>query len=316
MTIRIATRGSALATTQTGMVARALEAVGAHDVELVRVRTDGDRLRGSLASLGGTGVFVTALREALRDGRADVAVHSLKDLPTGPLDDLVVAATPAREDPRDALCAREGWTLATLPVGARVGTGSPRRRAQLLALRPDLEVVDLRGNVDTRLGRVTQGDLDAVVLAAAGLSRLGRLDEATELQGPDRLLPAPGQGSLAVECRAGDDDVRTLVAALDDRATRLAVTAERSLLATLEAGCSAPVGALARVEDGRTLVLESNVTALDGAGTVRRSDTVALTGVAADDLRVAHDLGVRAARALLDDGAAGVAALQGTGEPR
>ncbi|WP_019135532.1 hydroxymethylbilane synthase, partial [Cellulomonas massiliensis] len=177
--VRIGTRASALALTQTGHVADALARLGGFDVETVRVRTDGDRLTGSLTSLGGTGVFVTALREALLDGRCDVAVHSLKDLPTADPVGLTLGAVPPREDPRDALCARDGLTLATLPPGARVGTGSPRRAAQLLAARPDLDVVDIRGNVDTRLGRVAPGDLDAVVLARAGLARLGRLDAVT-----------------------------------------------------------------------------------------------------------------------------------------
>jgi len=320
--IRVATRGSALATTQTRLVVRALEAIGAQEVELVRVRTDGDRLPGPLASLGGTGVFVTALREALLDGRADVAVHSLKDLPTGRVPGLVLAAVPAREDPRDALVARDGLALDALPHGARVGTGSPRRRAQLLALRPDLDVVDLRGNVDTRLARVSTGNLDAVVLAAAGLARLGRSAEMTDLLDTGRMLPAPGQGALAVECRAvdvagspvagaprgSDDELRALVALIDDGATRLAVTAERALLESLEAGCSAPVGALAQRDDG-SLTLTSNVTAPDGSRTLRRTDRVVLTGDPDADLVAARELGSRAARALLDDGAADLAEL-------
>jgi hydroxymethylbilane synthase len=208
-------------------------------------------------------VFVVAVRQALVDGRADVAVHSLKDLPTSPDARLHLAAVPPREDPRDALVARAGATLATLPVGARVGTGSPRRRAQIAVARPDLEIVDIRGNVDTRLARVTDdpesGGLDAVVLAAAGLSRLGRQDSVTELIDPERVMPAPGQGALAVEVRAGltgtDSDgasaaLTDALAFLDDPHTRAAVVAERSLLAALEAGCSAPIGALAEVEDG------------------------------------------------------------------
>ncbi|HEY0215040.1 MAG TPA: hydroxymethylbilane synthase, partial [Cellulomonas sp.] len=202
-TVRVGTRASTLALTQTGHVADALTRLGAGDHELVRVRTDGDRLTGSLATLGGTGVFVAALRDALLDGRCDVAVHSFKDLPTAPAPGLVVAAVPPREDPRDALCAREGWTLATLPEGARVGTGSPRRAAQLLAVRPDLHVVDIRGNVDTRLHRIDD-DLDAVVLAGAGLARLGRLDAVTEALPTDVMAPAPAQGALAVEVRAAD----------------------------------------------------------------------------------------------------------------
>ncbi len=212
-------------------------------------------------------MFVVAVREALAEGRADIAVHSLKDLPTTPDDRLHLAAIPAREDPRDALVARDGATLATLPGGARVGTGSPRRRAQIAASRPDLEIVEIRGNVDTRLARV-EDDLDAVVLAAAGLSRLGRSASVTELIDPDAVMPAPGQGALAVEVRAditgstshgtADPDVdlgaasalRDALRTLDDPHTRAAVLAERSLLAALEAGCSAPIGALAEVSDG------------------------------------------------------------------
>ncbi len=251
LTVRVGTRASALALTQTGHVADALGRLGAGPHELVHVRTDGDRLTGSLATLGGTGVFVTALRDALLAGDCDVAVHSFKDLPTGPAAGLTVAAVPRREDPRDALCAREGWTLATLPQGARIGTGSPRRAAQLRAVRPDLQVVDIRGNVDTRLGRVAEGDLDAVVLALAGLTRLGRADAVTEVIDPSVMTPAPAQGALAVEVRAADAQEDTPLARalreLDDAPTRLAVIAERALLARLEAGCAAPVGALAHL---------------------------------------------------------------------
>lgn len=254
--VRVGTRGSRLALTQTGTVATDLAraaGLGPDDVELVRIRTEGDRLKGSLAALGGAGVFVAALREAVLDGRCDLAVHSLKDLPTAPAPGLLIAAIPERADPRDALCARDGLTLATLPSGARVGTGSPRRAAQIRAVRPDLDVVDIRGNVDTRLGRVPglgegPGDLDAVVLAAAGLSRIGRLDMASELLEPSVVPPAPGQGALAVETRADGGPVPGALAALDHLPTRLAVTAERAVLNRLEAGCAAPVGTLARVE--------------------------------------------------------------------
>ncbi|HEY5320760.1 MAG TPA: hydroxymethylbilane synthase, partial [Galbitalea sp.] len=200
---RIGTRGSALALAQTRTVAAALTKTGL-TVELVTVTTAGDTSTASLASLGGTGVFASALRDALLDGRCDAIVHSLKDLPTQPHPGLVVAAIPKREDARDALCARDGLTLDTLPAGARVGTGSPRRRAQLLSRRGDLEVVDIRGNVDTRLGRVGV-DLDAVILAAAGLSRLGRLDAVTEFLDIDSWPTAPGQGAVAIEVRAGEE---------------------------------------------------------------------------------------------------------------
>lgn len=289
MRIRIGTRGSALAMTQSRQVADALAAaagVAPDDVELVPIRTDGDVLRGSLTALGGAGVFVAALREAVLDGRCDLAVHSLKDLPTAPAPGLVVAATPERADPRDALCARDGHTLATLPSGAHVGTGSPRRAAQLRAARPDLVVQDIRGNVETRLGRVPRlgdgpGDLDAVVLAAAGLSRLGRLDVASELLPVDVMAPAPGQGALAVECRpellADQPALAAALATLDHEPTRLAVTAERTLLAALEAGCSAPVGAIGRVT-AETVVLDGVVLRPDGQASLRATATVRLAG--------------------------------------
>lgn len=281
-TVRIGTRASALALTQTGHVADDLRRLGGLEIETVHVRTEGDRLTGSLATLGGTGVFVTALRDALLDGRCDVAVHSLKDLPTAAAPGLTLAAVPPRQDPRDALCARDGLSLAELPPGARVGTGSPRRAAQLLAVRPDLEVVDIRGNVDTRLGRVRgadhgPGDLDAVVLARAGLARLGRLDAVTEALPFDVMAPAPGQGALAVEIRDADavgTPLAAALAALDDRRTRLAVLAERALLATLEAGCAAPVGAWAEVdEDGLGMRLEAVVARVDGTQVLRHGVT-------------------------------------------
>ncbi|QCB94926.1 hydroxymethylbilane synthase [Cellulomonas shaoxiangyii] len=333
--VRVGTRASALALTQTGHVADALAALADVTVETVRVRTEGDRVSTSLASLGGTGVFVTALRDALLDGRCDVAVHSLKDLPTGDAEGLTVAAMPVRQDPRDALCARDGLTLAALPLGARVGTGSPRRAAQLRARRPDLEVVDIRGNVDTRLRRVRGsvpvagaapaptatpvappggspvGDLDAVVLAAAGLARLGRLDAATELFAPDVLLPAPGQGALAVEVRTADADGEAPLAqalrALDDVATRRAVVAERAVLARLEAGCAAPVGAWGELAADGTLSLDANVTAVDGTGSLRRR-TRGL--VASDD--DARALGRALADELLTAGAGDLAPLGAT----
>lgn len=247
--IRLGTRRSALATAQATMVADALRAHG-HEVELVMITTTGDVNRAPLEQIGGTGVFVSALRDALVANEIDIAVHSLKDLPTAPVEALTVAAIPHREDPRDVLIARDGMTLGELPTGAVVGTGSPRRQAQIEALGLGLELTGIRGNVDTRIAMVTDGKLDAVVLARAGLSRLGRLTEVTETIDPIQVLPAPGQGALAIECRADDDAVVTAVAVLDDPATRAAVQAERQLLATLEAGCTAPVGALAEVVEG------------------------------------------------------------------
>lgn len=267
--LRLGTRRSALARTQSEHVASALRAVTGRDVELVDVVTAGDTSTASLSTIGGTGVFATALREALAAGRVDLAVHSLKDLPTAPAPGLVVAATPPREDPRDVLVARDRLPLGRL-AGSRVGTGSPRRAAQLRALGLDLDVVDIRGNVDTRLRMVAEGDLDAVVLARAGLVRVGRADEASEVLDPAVMLPAAGQGALAVECRTDDADTVAACALLDDASTRACVTAERSLLAALEAGCIAPVGALAQ-DAGGVLTLTAVVAATDGSSAVRRS---------------------------------------------
>ena len=247
--LRLGTRRSALATSQSGWVADRLREAG-REVELVLVTTEGDTSRRSLTEIGGTGVFASALRGALLDGRIDLAVHSLKDLPTAPAEGLVVAAVPEREDPRDVLVARDGLALQDLPTGAVVGTGSPRRAAQLGLLRPDLEVRDIRGNVDSRIRMVRDHVLDAVVLARAGLARLGRLDEATEVLDLEDMVPAAGQGALAVECRVDDTGLAAdLAEILDHPATRAAVSAERAALAALEAGCTAPVGALA--EPGR-----------------------------------------------------------------
>ncbi|HEU4946008.1 MAG TPA: hydroxymethylbilane synthase [Kribbella sp.] len=247
--IRLGTRRSALATAQASLVADALRALG-HEVELVPIVTTGDVNRAPLEQIGGTGIFVSALRDALLADEIDVAVHSLKDLPTASLDGLVIGAVPLREDPRDVLIARDGLGLGELPTGALVGTGSPRRVAQLEALGLGLELTGIRGNVDSRIAMVTDGKLDAVVLARAGLARLGRLDEVTETIDPIQVLPAPGQGALGIECRSDDERVLAALAPLEDPATRSAVLAERQLLATLEAGCTAPVGALAEVVEG------------------------------------------------------------------
>jgi hydroxymethylbilane synthase len=309
--IRLGTRRSALAMAQATLVAEALRA-GGSDVELVGVTTDGDRTTSPLVESGGVGVFVTELRTRLLDGDVDVVVHSLKDLPTAAAAHLQLAAVPPRADARDALVARDQLTLATLPHGARVGTGSPRRAAQLLAVRPDLDIRPLRGNVDTRLGKVgavrgaghdEHADLDAVVVAAAGLVRLGRDHEATELISIDVMVPAPGQGALAVECRAIDGEpggrLAELLAGLDHAASRAAVVAERTVLAVLEAGCSAPVGAFAEVDAAADLHLVAVVVSVDG-GTALRGTAV---GPAADaegiGRRLADDLLARGAAALI-----------------
>jgi len=309
--IRLGTRASQLARTQSGLVATLLRERLGVEVELVDVTTEGDVSTASLASFGGTGVFVSALREALLRGDVDVAVHSLKDLPTSPAEGIALAAIPTREDPRDALVARDGLTLGELPAGARVGTGSPRRAAQLHALGLGLEIVDIRGNVDTRLRKVAEGEYDAVVLARAGLARLGRADEATEVLDPLQMLPAPGQGALAIECRAADTDLVTrLREALDDPHTRAAVEAERALLATLEAGCAAPVGALAEVvegESGEELWIRAIALSTDGALTMRSS----LSGSPAEAAKVGRLL----AEELLDDGAASLISTTPTEPP-
>ena len=288
--IRLGTRRSALATAQATWVADQLRALG-HEVELVPIVTTGDVNKAPLEQIGGTGVFVSALRDALLAGEIDIAVHSLKDLPTAPIDGLAIGAVPVREDPRDVLVARDGLTLGELQQGALVGTGSPRRVAQLDALGLGLECTGIRGNVDTRIGLVAEGKLDAVVLARAGLSRLGRLAEVTETLDPIQVLPAPGQGALGIECRADDAGVLAALAPLEDPATRAAVTAERQMLATLEAGCTAPVGALAEVvegEDGPELWLrgalgqEDGVRRLSANGPV--DDPVALGKALANEL--------------------------------
>jgi hydroxymethylbilane synthase len=301
--IRIGTRGSALALAQTGTVARSLSAKSGRPVELVSISTEGDRSKESLSSLGGTGVFASALRDALIAGECDAIVHSLKDLPTAPHPGLVIAAIPRREDARDALCARDGMTLDTLPEGARVGTGSPRRHAQLRARRPDIEVVDIRGNIDTRLRRVGV-DLDAVILAAAGLGRIGRLDAITEFLGIDGWPTAPGQGALAIEVRAGEEK---LVKALDHSTTRFVVEAEREVLALLEAGCAAPIGANALVDDG-LLFLSARVYSPDGEKRITSSHALYLSDVT----NPSQDVAARGARDLLDSGAAEFAPLGST----
>jgi hydroxymethylbilane synthase len=288
--------------TQSRMVADALARASGQKVELVEISTAGDRSTAPVAQLG-VGVFVSALRASLSAKEIDLAVHSYKDLPSAPADGLVIAATPLREDPRDALIARDGLTLNGLPAGARVGTGSVRRIAQLRALGLPIETVPIRGNVDTRLRRVASGELDAVVLARAGLARLGRADEVTEIIDPLLMLPTPAQGVLAVECRVDDPDLYDALRALDHAPTRAAVDAERALLATLEAGCSAPVAGLAEiVEDrpdsaqtpdgsgGGEIHLRGAVLSPDGRVAFRLSRTGTLADASAVGRLLAEDL--------------------------
>jgi hydroxymethylbilane synthase len=243
--LRLGSRRSPMAIAQSGDVARLVTERTGRRVEIVGVTTHGDVSAEQLTQIGGTGVFVSALRESLLRGEVDFAVHSLKDLPTGTAPGITLAAIPARDDPRDALVGRDGGKLADLPPGARIGTGSPRRAAQLSVLRSDVTCVPIRGNANTRLAKVRDGELDAVVLAYAGLARIGQTELVSEIFETDSMVPAPGQGALAVECRADDAQLARLLATIEHPVARAAVTAERSLLAALEAGCSAPVGAYA-----------------------------------------------------------------------
>lgn len=306
--MRIGTRGSALALAQAQTVASKLGA------ELVVIQSDGDRSTASLASLGGAGVFAAALRDALLAGEVDAVIHSYKDLPTAPAAGLSIAAVPKRADARDALCARDGLTLSELPAGSVIGTGSPRRRAQLLSRRRDIQVVDLRGNIDTRLGRVGSegGDidparrLDAVVLAAAGLDRIGRLDAITEYFGIDGWPTAPAQGALAVETRVGDEKA---VAKVDHKPSRLTAEAERAVLALLEAGCAAPVGVHAIHDDG-LLFVSARVYREDGSEYVTSSHAL----YPEDSLDPIRELAKRVTDELLALGAASLAPLTGGAE--
>ena len=305
--IRIGTRGSLLATTQAGTIRDGLIARG-HAAELVIISTDGDRSAAPIAEIG-VGVFTAALREAIADNRVDMAVHSYKDLPTAEDPRFVIAAIPPRADARDALVARDGMVLGELPAGSVIGTSSVRRASQLRALGLGLEIRPLRGNLDTRLNRVSSGDLDGIVVARAGLARIGRLGDITETLEPVQMLPAPAQGALAVECRTGDTWLTELLAEFDDADSREAVTAERALLAELEAGCSAPVGAIAEVvesidEDGRLfeeLSLRGCVAAVDGSDVIRASG-IGTPGKARElGLSVAGELFELGARELISD---------------
>jgi hydroxymethylbilane synthase len=287
------TRGSALALAQTGLVLDLLRAAHPQiDVRVETLRTEGDRdKRTPLAVIGGTGVFVKELEAALAEGRIDLAVHSLKDVPSTLSADFVLAAATRRGDPRDALVSRGDRTLAQLPSGARIGTGSRRRRAELLALRPDIVPVELRGNVDTRIRKVREGEVDAAVLAVAGLERLGRLSEAAQIFGEDEVLPAVGQAALAVEVRADDEQARALLAAIDDAETHACVRAERAFLRRLGGGCTTPAAAHATLTDGRlrlrALLAGENGDIRRGERSGALSDAEALGAAQAEELLAA-----------------------------
>lgn len=291
--LRLGTRSSALARWQAEWVAARLADLGVA-TQLVPIATKGDVTAGPLGAMGQQGVFTKELQRALLDDQIDLAVHSLKDLPTDPVPGLALTAVPPREQNRDVLVAARAGSLADLPPGARVGTGSIRRRAQLLYLRPDLTVLDIRGNVDTRLRKLDEGQYDAILLAEAGLLRLGLAQRITEALPPESMLPAVGQGALGIETRSDAAATRQVLAALDDRDTHCSVLAERALLAALRAGCSAPVGAWARVVEGR-LQLDAAVLSSDGRERLANS--------AAGPPTEAEPLGAEVARALLAAGA-------------
>ncbi len=293
--LRLGTRGSKLARWQADYVAAQLKQLG-QQVEIIEIRTQGDRQQvGPIEAIGSVGVFTKELQRELLAGRIDFAVHSLKDLPTTPVEGLTLAATPERAPIGDALISSVADRVADLPEGARVGTGSFRRKAQLLNRRPDLVVEDLRGNVETRLRKLDDGEHDAILLAHAGLARLGYEDRIAQVIPPSELLPAPGQGALGIECRTDDAKTLSALAALNHATTRAAVTAERSALARLEGGCLAALGAWARVEDDQ-LRLEVVVLSEDGAQRLDQS------GVGQMDN--AEQLGISVADQLLAQGAA------------
>lgn len=291
------TRGSALARWQAEWVAGRLESMAQVAIELVLIATAGDEQQhGEIAAIGGEGVFTRRIQQALLQGQIDLAVHSLKDLPTDPVEGLALAAVPTRESVADVLISRSGWSLDELPHEATVGTGSLRRRAALLHVRPDLQMVDLRGNVDTRLRKLDDGQADAIVLAEAGLRRLGLLDARARHTLPASLmLPAIGQGALGIETRSDDVQTRALVACVDDAASHAAVTAERALLAHLRGGCMAPVGAWGRAVAGDQLLLEAAVFGHDGGERI--------AGTVKGPLSEAVELGQRLGQDLLNRGA-------------
>jgi hydroxymethylbilane synthase len=301
--LRIGTRGSALALWQANFVQEQLEKLFGLATELVLVKTAGDKFtQASVSQMGLKGVFIKELEDELLDGRVDLAVHSMKDVPTVIPEGLAFPAITKREDPRDCLVSREGRKLAALASGARVGTSSLRRQSQLRHQRPDLDLRDLRGNVDTRLRKLDEGQYDAIVLAKAGMDRLGVSDKITEVLSSDVMLPAVGQGALGIEVRAEDNMLLDLLARLDDAETRAAVTAERALLAEMEGGCQVPLGAWARIERDE-LILEACVLSVDGSDYLRRR----ATGLPANAEAVGRGLG----KTLLDAGGDRILRLAG-----
>lgn len=308
--LRIGTRGSALALWQANFVAATLKRLHGIECELVRIRTAGDHLQSASvaqinAQSGMKGLFIKELEDALLTEKVDLAVHSMKDVPTETPEGLAFPAITRREDPRDCLIARPARTLQHLQAGARVGTSSLRRRAQLLHFRPDLQVADLRGNVDTRLKKLAGGEFDAIVLAMAGVNRLRASKEITQVLQPEVMLPAVGQGALGIETRASDSETSKLAAALDDTETRLCVTVERALLREMEGGCQVPLGAYARVQ-GDEIFLEARVYSPDGAECVRGEERDA-----AQSPDAAEEIGKRLARKLIEAGAARILRLAG-----
>jgi hydroxymethylbilane synthase len=292
VTLRLGSRRSPMAIAQSRLVAQQIRDATGREVEIVGVTTLGDVSKAQLSQIGGTGVFVSALREALLSGEVDLAVHSLKDLPAVQPAEVALAAVPTRDDPRDSLVARDGAKLADLRTGARVGTGSLRRAAQLLALRADLRCVPIRGNAETRMAKIGAGEVDAVVLAHAGLARIGKLDAVTQVFEPDEMLPAPGQGALAVECRPADEELVRALAAVNDELSMAATTAERGLLAALAAGCSAPVAGYAMVVNGG-LDMQAVVMSADGSTVLRARGR----GTPADARRLGGDVAAELLRA-------------------
>ncbi|MFL2870693.1 MAG: hydroxymethylbilane synthase [Pirellulaceae bacterium] len=301
--LRLGTRSSALAMWQSSWVARQLTEHG-YDVELVQITTQGDVRSEPIGQIGGQGLFTKEIQRALLDQEVDLAVHSLKDLPTVPVPGLALGAVPPRESPGDALLSNRFDSIESIPEGAVIGTGSNRRQAQLLHYRADVVVRGIRGNVDTRIGKLDDGQFDAIVLAESGLRRLGLQERITQLIPREIMLPAVGQGALGIECRSDDDVTRQAVSLLNDSQTHLSVLAERALLFTLQAGCLAPVGTYARFENG-SLILEGAVLSVDGKQRLAEVASVPLQGVSNEDAvslgeQVAHELLGQGAKQLID----------------